>query len=190
MMLNNLMAEKSMSKYRLAKTSGVPYTTINDICNQKAKMEKCPAETIYKIARVPDVSMETLMEPHFVKRCSFDIFKSNVCHRVKEMGDIDFIIDTLEKDEIRQNYERKWYAESFYLLAMLDYLSRLSNIPLCSRYDDIRRYKLKEPVYSASVLMAAAVSPRSEEIKEQSRCEAIPEFIRFNIVESEVYNVI
>lgn len=74
MMLNNLMAEKSMSKYRLAKTSGVPYTTINDICNQKAKMEKCPAETIYKIAKALDVSIETLMEPHFVKRCSFDIF--------------------------------------------------------------------------------------------------------------------
>ncbi len=190
MMLNTLMEQKNMSKYRLAKVSEVPYATVNDICNQKARLEKCSAETIYKIAKALDVSMETLLEPCFVKRSSFEIFKSNVCHRVKELDDWNFIIETLEKDEIRMYYDRKWYAESFYLLAMLDYLSRLNHVSLCSRYNDLRRCRLQEPIYPASVLMTAAVSPRSAEIKEQARREAIPEFMRFNIVESEVRNVV
>lgn len=189
-MLNTLMEQKNMSKYRLAKVSEVPYATVNDICNQKARLEKCSAETIYKIAKALDVSMETLLEPCFVKRSSFEIFKSNVCHRVKELDDWNFIIETLEKDEIRMYYDRKWYAESFYLLAMLDYLSRLNHVSLCSRYNDLRRCRLQEPIYPASVLMTAAVSPRSAEIKEQARREAIPEFMRFNIVESEVRNVV
>ena len=189
-MLKELMEQKNMSMYRLAKISEVPYATINDICNQKAQLEKCTAETIYKIAKALEVSMEMLLEPCFEKRSTFDVFKSNICHRVKELDDWDFIIDTLEKDEIRKYYNRKWYAESFYLLAMLDYLSRLNDVPLCSRYDDLRKYRLQEPIYPSSVLMTAAVSKRSEEIKERARREAIPEFIRFNIVESEVRNVV
>lgn len=190
MNLDTLLKEKNMSKYRLAKISDVPYTTINDICRQKAQIERCTAETIYKIAAVLDVSVESLIAPHIVKRSSFDIFKSNVCHRVKENGEIAFIISTLETDEISQYFERKWYAESFYLLAMLDYLSRRTNLPLCSRYNDIRKCKLQKTVYPSSVLMSAAVSPKGEKIKESARQDSIPEFIRFNIVESEVQNVI
>ena len=29
-------------------------------------------------------------------RSSFETFKSNICHQVKDMGDIDFIINTLD----------------------------------------------------------------------------------------------
>lgn len=34
------------------------------------------------------------------KRCSFELFKSNVCHWLKEEGDIDFLIQVLESDLI------------------------------------------------------------------------------------------
>jgi hypothetical protein len=49
--------------------------------------------------------------------------------------------------------------------------------------------KLKHVLYPSSVLMSAKVS-RNEEVKAKSIREAIPEFMRFNIVESEVRNVI
>jgi len=62
MYLNDLLAEKKMSKYRLAKESGVPQTTIADICSKKARIEKCSVDTIYKIAKVLHVSMESLIE--------------------------------------------------------------------------------------------------------------------------------
>ena len=123
-MLQDVLREKSMSIYRLAKESDLPYATVNDICNGKARLEKCSAETVYRLARALDISMEDLLAPCFLKRSSFENFKSTVCHRVKEMGDIDFIIDTLERQDIRTYYDRKWYPESLYLLAMLDFLSR------------------------------------------------------------------
>ena len=60
-----------------------------------------------------------------------------MCHRLKESGDIDFLIETLGKDMIREYYNRKWYLECFYLLAMVDYISREIGAPLCSEYDDL-----------------------------------------------------
>ncbi len=38
---------------------------------------------------------------------------------------MDFITETFEADEIRKLYERRWYREALYLLAMIDYLFRI-----------------------------------------------------------------
>ena len=188
-MITELMMQKKYSIYRLSKNSGVPYTTVNDICSGKAQLEKCSGETIYKLAKELGVSMETLLEPCINKRSAFELFKSQICHRVKELGDIGFMIETLEKDEIRSYYNRGWYRESFYLLAMLDYLSRLNDIPLCTNYDDIRSCKLEEPLYPSGVLVMCAAA-KNDLAKEQAMQDAIPEFLHFNILESEVRGVV
>ena len=189
MTIQDSMKQKKMSIYRLAKTSGVPYATVNDICNGKAQLEKCSAETIYRLAHALNVSMEELLAPCFLKRSSFENFKSTVCHRVKELGDIDFIMDTLESREIRTYYDRKWYPESLYLLAMLDYISRENDIPLCDEYDDLRRCRLEKPVYPASIRAVSAAS-KSDAAMQRASATAIPEFRRFNIIENEVRNVV
>ena len=189
MTVNELINQKKITKYRLSKDSGVPYTTVNDICSGKAQLEKCSAETVYRISKALGVTMESLIESCFDKRSDFELFKSNPCHTLKELGDIPFIIELLEKDEIRKDYQKGWYRESLYLLAMLDYVSRENQVPICTQYDDLRRLKLQDTVYPASVLAMSEVT-NNPQIKEQSIKEAIPEFIRFNIVESEVRNVI
>ena len=108
MSLNEALAQKNITKYRLWKESGVPQATISDICTGKTKIEKCSAETIYRIAKVLDVSMESLIAPAVQrmdedrKRPSFDVFKSNVCHQVKDLGDIPFIIQLLQSNQIRE----------------------------------------------------------------------------------------
>ena len=79
--------------------------------------------------------------------------------------------------------------ESFYLLAMLDYLSRLNDIPLCTNYDDIRKCKLEEPLYPSGVLVMCAAA-KNDLAKEQAMQDAIPEFLHFNILESEVRGVV
>lgn len=188
-MIRELMEQKHITKYRLSKNQGIPYTTINDICNGKTQLNKCTAETVYKIAKELDVSMESLIEPYMAKRNDFDLYRSNVCHRVKELGDIEFIIETLERDDISKYYRQKWYCESLYLLAMLDYLSTANSIPLCTKFNDLRNCRLSETVYPSSVLAAYAVTG-DETIKERACREAIPEFLHFNIVESEVRDVI
>ena len=189
MTLDRLLAERSLTKYRLSKLSGVPYTTISDICSGKAEMKKCSAETVYKLAKALDVSMEELVADSLTGRRDFELFKSEICHRVRRMGDMDFIIDTLRGREIRTYEERKWYPECLYLLAMLDYISRVNDVPLCSEYDDLRRCRLQNTLYPRGIRVLSAVAGNDDAMKESER-EAIPEFMRFNIVESEVRNVV
>ena len=136
MYLDHQLQQKNMTIYRLSKESGVPYATLNDICNGKTRLEKCSAETVYRIAHALDTPMEKLLA----------------------LGDINFILETLQRDEIRTYYQRKWYPESLYLLAMLDYISRLNDVPLCKAYDDLRNAKLDHTIYPASVLAMCAVN--------------------------------
>ena len=189
MIINMLMEENNITKYRLSKLTGIPYMTINDLCNEKTDFKRCPAENIYKIAKVLNVSVEYLMEYKEEKRISFDLFKSNVCHKIKEMGDISFMIELLESNEIRYYEEKKWYPECLYLLAMLDYLSRVNNFPLINEFDDLRRYKLQKVVYPSGIVVLDALS-NDKDIKTDALKNAIPEFLRFNIVESDIRDVI
>ena len=62
MMIEDLLARRGMTKYRLAVLSGVPHATLNDICSGKTKLEKCSAETVYKLAKTLSVPMELLTE--------------------------------------------------------------------------------------------------------------------------------
>ena len=187
--INTLIAQKGVSRYKVAKQAGIPQTTMTDICSGKANIKNCSGETIFKLAKILNVTMESLISDAMEYRSPFETFKSNTCHLVKDMGDLDFLIDTLESERIRKLYDRKWYAESLYLLAMVDYISRENGLPLCKDYNDLRRAKLAEVIYPAGVLTLSAASG-SDIWKERSRAEAIPEFMRFNIVEAQVRNVL
>ena len=188
MNINDLLEEKNITKYKLSKISGVPFTTISEVTTGKTKIKNCTGETLYKLAKALDVTVEDLLVDSMEYRQSFDTFKSNICHMVKDMGDVDFIIDTLESDKIRKLYQKKWYPESLYLLAMVDYLSRENDLPICNEYNDIRAARLNKLIYPSSVIAMSAFS-KSDKPKHDSCKQAIPEFMRFNIVESEVRNV-
>lgn len=75
---------------------------------------------------------------------------------------MDFIIDTLEKEDIRRYYDRQWYPESFYLLAMLDYVSRENDIALYANYSDLRSQKLSEPVFPSGIVAVAALDANTD----------------------------
>lgn len=187
-MLSDRLAEKNMSAYRLSKVSGIPYTTLNELLRGKTKIPNCTADTLYRLSKALDVSMEELLLESREYRSSFETFKSNICHHVKDQGDLDFIITTLQSEDIRHYWERKWYPEAFYLLAMVDYLSRENGLPICEDFNDIRACSLKEPIYPRDISLAVRISA---DLDQRTLCmqEAIPEFMRFNIIESEVRNV-
>ena len=91
--------------------------------------------------------------------------------------------------EIRKLYDKKWYPEALYLLAMLDYLSRVNDVPICTRYNDIRAQRLSKLLFPVGVLLSSDVL-KSDEPIQRAKKEAIPEFLRFNIIESGVRNVV
>ena len=190
MQLAMLMEDRNMSTYQCSKLSDIPYTTLLELVKGKTSIAKCSAETVFKLAKALNISMDELYKQlHVVEsRPAFETFKSNVCHEVKEKGDIDFIIDTLEQDNVSKYWDRRWYPEAYYTLAMLDYLSRLNALPLCQNYENIRRTSLKKPLFPRDIELAAKLHP-SLDVKQQALEESIPEFARFNIVEKEIRNV-
>ena len=188
MSINDYLEEKNMTKYQLSKSSGVPFTTISEITTGKTKIQNCTGATLYKLSKAMDVAIEDLLASSMEHRPAFDTFKSNVCHMVKDMGDLGFIIEILESDKIRKLYQRQWYRESLYLLAMVDYLSRINDLPVAVEYSDIRAAKLAEPIYPSSII-AMSFFAKSDQPKIDSFNESIPEFKRFNIVENEIRNV-
>jgi transcriptional regulator with XRE-family HTH domain len=189
MNINDLLKEQKMSKYRLSIMSGATLSTVGEITTGKSKIENCTGANLYRIAKALGVTMEDLLADSMEYRHGFDTFKSNVCHRVHDMGDMDFIIETLETDKIRKLYQRQWYPEALYLLAMVDYLSRENDLPLCNAYNDLRAARLREPVYPSSVIVMS-IAADSDQPKKDSYADAIPEFRRFNIVEGDIRNVI
>ena len=189
MLITDWLRTKNMTIYRLSKNSQVPYATLNDICNGRTSLEKCSAETVWRIAKGLDISLEDLLRSYMVPRCSFELFKSNVCHKLKELGDISFLLETLRDNQIREYYQRKWYPECFYLLAMLDTISKENSFPLCEEYDDLRKQKLDTMLFPDGVI-ALSVAQNSEQPKENAIREALPEFLKYNIVECDIRNII
>ena len=62
MIIDDLLKQMHMTKYRLAKQTGIPHATLSDICIGKTKLERCSAETVYKLAKALGVTMELLAE--------------------------------------------------------------------------------------------------------------------------------
>lgn len=66
MNINEILKQTGMTKYRLSKLSGVPHATLNDLCSGKSRIEKCSAETVYKLSKTLHVSMEVLIEESII----------------------------------------------------------------------------------------------------------------------------
>ncbi|MCD8069517.1 MAG: helix-turn-helix transcriptional regulator [Lachnospiraceae bacterium] len=179
-----------MRKADLARKSGVPYSTVSDIVNGKTRIETCSASVVYKISKTLDVTMEDLVAPHCEKRPEFEWFKSEACHALKREGDTKFILNVLESNNIFKFYEWEWYPEAFYLLAMVDYLSRVNDIEWCCEFDTMRHQKVDPPIYPSGIIAVAAALGNEEEVKRKAREGAIPEFMRHGIVEGDVRDAV
>lgn len=67
-------------------------------------------------------------------------------------------------------------------------LNDIFDFLICKDYDDIRKYRLVEPIYPRDIMVAAKLSPALDE-RNSSRDNAIPEFLKYNIMERDVRNV-
>lgn len=62
MSINEIIVQSGMTKYRIAKLSGIPHATLNDLCAGKTRIEKCSGETLYRLSKALQVSIELLLE--------------------------------------------------------------------------------------------------------------------------------
>lgn len=57
-----MLREKGLSMYRLSQLSGVPKTTVIDICSGRSDIEKCSGKTIRQLAMSLGCTMESIMQ--------------------------------------------------------------------------------------------------------------------------------
>lgn len=62
MSLQTILTDKNMSMYRLSQLSGVPKTTVIDICSGKSSIENCNAKTVLLLSKALGCTMEDIMQ--------------------------------------------------------------------------------------------------------------------------------
>lgn len=72
MSINEIIVQSGMTKYRIAKLSGIPHATLNDLCTGKTHIEKCSGETLYRLSKVLQVSIELLLESAMEQKLQFE----------------------------------------------------------------------------------------------------------------------
>jgi hypothetical protein len=121
-------------------------------------------------------------------RADFETYKGNVCHQLKRLGDLEFINMTAADDEIRKCWSLDWHPEALYLLALVDYLCRVNNLPVLETYNDLRSMKLRRPAFPRDAILLKTLDPNLD-LYEVMRNESIPEFSQFNIMEVNIRDV-
>lgn len=192
-MLRVLLLEKNISLYKLEKTSCVCHATLNDLYNEKTNIEKCSSSLIHNIAKAMDMSMDELYDILSYDNLSllsysesFDLFKSNVCHELKEIKYQKFLQKHLLNNSVKEYFDNNKKTEALYLLSMIDYLCTSNSLPIPKEYDEIRRYKLKKLYVPKSVYLLL----KSKTINVTKLFnESIDVFLKHNIMEANIYDV-
>lgn len=187
-----MLKEQGISQKELAKRLNIAESTL---C-KKMKFDNWRENDLRHIAEVCGCKYECKFfveqenaSVHQFKKIDFDVFKSNICHDLKSAGDIAFIQQTLNEKKIDKYFIQKQYPESLYLLAMVDYLCRINNIAKPAKYNSMRKIRLKKRLLPKSIMFLQMFST-NKNITQDAIDNAIPEFKRFNIIESDIRNVI
>ena len=61
MNLQEYIDSRNITKYHLSQISGVPKTTVIDICSGRSSLQKCSARTIQQLAKALGCTMEHIM---------------------------------------------------------------------------------------------------------------------------------
>ena len=125
---------------------------------------------------------------------SFSVYRSEMCHLLKEYGDVIFTQVIIDNGFIRQMWDNGIYAEALYLSAMLEYLSDTTEgikyeIPL-----SIKGKRLKEPLFPQDVLLLDALITGSN-AKQRAWDECSNDacgryFTKYNIVERSIRDAV
>ena len=182
-MLKTLLQRKNISIYALAKECGISYSSLHYIVNGRTSYENCSVQIFKSIADALQITMDELYKECQYTKDDFEIFKSNIGHQVKSMGQLEFLQETLCSDIVEDYWNKDMRLPALYLVAMVDYLSRMNEIPLCSKYHEYRHYRLTEPVYPMSYWAQKKIDA-SFELK-----DIIPEFEKYGIMEGGVFDV-
>ena len=192
-MLEYLFLSKQTTVYKTAKELGIPYTAINRIVKGTTDLGKASVSLLVNLSKYLKVSMEDLyseyLKDKYIRESQWNAFISNLQHQIKSEGDLSFIRFCITSHFAERCFLSKQYDKGLYVVATVDYLCRISNIPLYSGYDEMRKWKLEEPKYPEDIEQLHDTELK-EMLKRKCMEECLPEFKRANIMEKGVRHVI
>ena len=176
-----------MSAYRLAKLANVPYSCIADLCLNKTVTRNLTLEKACRISFALGIRPEKLLELKAETNLPMRYFRNNILHDLKQMGNNAFVDEILRRREIDGHYKNGDMAKALYLLALVDYLCTLANHPIYKkRYNQLRKLRLDKPCFVGSDI----IQYNSIEEAEKSLGKAvIPEFAKYNIIETNIKDI-
>lgn len=201
MYLNELMNACHMSRAELSARSNIPESTLRDILNGKAQLDRCEAATLYNIAYALDVSVEDILEGYWdeLERdapartsvhddhslMNFYVLADSMLGRLRATGDLAFIDGIDQNGWIERLYQGKEYRCALFLLGMMDYLCRKNGVRQVARYDEYRKARLDGPVYALRTLNVNDDDGAFQRARNEAENNAIPELGRFGIYMTE-----
>lgn len=201
MYLNELMNACHMSRAELSARSNIPESTLRDILNGKAQLDRCEAATLYNIAYALDVSVEDILEGYWdaLERdapariavydenslMNFYVLADSMLGRLRATGDLAFIDGIDQNGWIERLYQGREYRCALFLLGMLDYLCRENGVRQVARYDEYRKARLDGPVYALRTLNVNDDDGAFQRVRTEAENNAIPELGRYGIYMTE-----
>lgn len=201
MFLNNLMNSRNLTRAELSANSNIPESTLRDILNGKAQLDRCEAATLYNIAYALDVSVEDILEGYWdaLERdapariavhddsslMNFYVLADSMLGRLRATGDLAFIDGIDQNGWIERLYQSRQYRCALFLLGMVDYLCRKNGIRQVARYDEYRKARLDGPVYALRTLNVNDDDGAFQRARTEAENSAIPELGRYGIYMTE-----
>ena len=201
MYLNELMNDCHMSRAELSARSNIPESTLRDILNGKAQLDRCEAATLYNIAYALDVSVEDILEGYWdaLERdapsrtsvhddhslMNFYVLADSMLGRLRATGDLAFIDGIDQNEWVERLYDDGQYRCALFLVGVMDYLCRKNGIWQIARYNEYRELRLDSPVYSLSTLNVNSDDGDFQRARNDAENNAIPELGRYGIYLTE-----
>lgn len=201
MYLNELMNDCHMSRAELSARSNIPESTLRDILNGKAQLDRCEAATLYNIAYALDVSVEDILEGYWdaLERdapsrtsvhdenslMNFYVLADSMLGRLRATGDLAFIDGIDQNEWIERLYQGREYRCALFLLGMMDYLCRKNGVRQVARYDEYRKARLDGPVYALRTLNVNDDDGAFQRARTEAENNAIPELGSYGIYMTE-----
>lgn len=174
MNIKEYLRENHISVREMSVITSIPYSTLNDIVNRRVNLEECQYRTLKKIAAFLKISIEELV----YENEDFQTFRNKLHHDLKSCGEVEVILEILEKRKIDYYLLHEDMLKAMYLLSLVDYLSKQNEVPLCKEYAELRKQSLKEPYYVG------------DQIDNCNYEDCIQEFVKHNIYEGELYDAV
>lgn len=117
----------------------------------------------------------------------YTTFTSQVCHMLKSISAENFVnfVSNLDLDEFLMKNKIK---EVLYLVAITDMICNKNNLPLVKQFEKYRKMKLKELSYPEGLELYCSIT-NDQQAKQKMLQSAIPELLKYNIVENSICNI-